>query len=359
MNDKIVIGITQGDTNGIGYEVIIKALSDARIMDGFVPVLYGSSRFLGYYKKDIPEMEQLASNVVNSAADARPKRLNIVNCVPDSLAIEPGQPTLDSAKAAKISVEKAVEDLRAGLIDAIVASPTDKHTIKEAGMEFADMTDYLATVFNVKDTVMFMCSTHLKVGLVTNHLPISAVHQSINADKIYAKLKVMNDSLVKDFAFDRPKIAVLGLNPHAGDNGTIGNAEAESITPAIKKAAAEGILAFGPYPADGFFGSAMCRKFDAVLAMYHDQGLIPFKAFAFDDGINYTAGVPVVCTAPDHGTAFDIAGKNAANAGSMISAICAAIDIVNNRRQYAEISANPMEIKHFEGPRYERTIVPE
>jgi len=359
MNDKTIIGITQGDTNGIGYEVIIKALSDARMLDNIVPVLYGSSRFFGYYKKDVPEMEQLATNVVNSAADARPKRINIINCVPDNLAIEPGQPTLDSAKAAKIAMERAAADLKAGAIDALVAAPVDKHTINESGMPYTDIADYLSSCFKVQESLMFMCSTHLKVGLVTNHLPVSKINQAISSEKILSKLKLMNSSLKKDFGFDRPKIAVLGLNPHAGDNGTIGTAESEFIIPAIKKANEEGILAFGPYAADGFFGSSMCNKFDAVLAMYHDQGLIPFKAFAFDDGIHFVAGLPAVCTSTDHGTAFDIAGKGVANTGSMISAIWAAADIVKNRREYAEISANPMEIKHFEGPRYERTIVPE
>lgn len=359
MNDKTLIGIAQGDTNGIGYEVIIKALADARMMDSIVPVIYGSSRFFGYYKKGIPETEQMATNVVNSATDTRPKRINIINCVPDNLAIEPGQPTLDSARAAKISLETAVADLKAGHIDALVCAPVDKHTAMEAGLQFSDFSEYLATSFQQSESLMFMCSNHLKVGLVTNHLPISQVSQAISSEKILSKLRLMNSSLTRDFGFDRPKIAVMGLNPHAGDNGTIGTAEADLIAPAVRKANEEGILAFGPYAADGFFGSAMCRKFDAVLAMYHDQGLIPFKAFEFDDGIHFAAGLPVVCTSTDHGTAFDIAGKCAANPGSMISAILAAADIVRNRREYAEISANPLEIKHFEGPRYERTIVPE
>jgi len=358
MNDKIVIGITQGDTNGIGYEVIIKALSDARMLDSFIPVVYGSSRFFGYYKKEIPDAEQLATNIVNSAADARPKRVNIVNCVPDNLAIEPGQPTADSAKAARIAIEAATADLKAGVIDALVAAPVDKHTMMQTGLPYNDFVEYLAAYFNT-ESLMFMCSNHLKIGLVTNHLPISQVAKCVSVDKILSKLKLMNQSLKKDFGFDRPKIAVLGLNPHAGDNGTIGTAEADAITPAIKKANEAGILAFGPYAADGFFGSAMCKKFDAVLAMYHDQGLIPFKAFAFDDGIHFAAGLPVVCASTDHGTAFEIAGKGLANPGSMLSALHAAIDIVNYRREYARISANPMEVVHFEGPRYERTIVPE
>lgn len=359
MENKIKIGITQGDTNGIGYEVIIKALSDARVLDMCIPVLYGSSRFFGLYRKEIPETEQIATNVINSAGDARPKRVNIINAVSDNLAVDTGQPSLDGAKAAKAALEAATSDLVAGRIDALVTAPFNKHTMCEAGFGYSGHTEYLINATGAENGLMFLCSRHLKVGVVTNHLPIAKVAGSITEELIIDKLRLMNASLIRDFGVIRPKIAVLGLNPHAGDEGTLGTEEKEIILPAIKKASAQGILAFGPYSADGYFGTDMVNGFDAVLAMYHDQGMIPFKASAFDDGVNFTAGLPVVRTSPDHGTAFSIAGKNMAHPGSMIAAIFCAIDICNNRRKYDAMTANPMEVKVFEGPRYERTIAPE
>lgn len=359
MGQKTIIGITQGDTNGIGYEVIVKALSDARILEMCTPVVYGSSRFFGMFRKDIPETDQIATNVISNVDDARPRRVNIINAVPDNLAVEIGQPALDGAKAAKASLEAATADLLAGKIDAMVTAPFNKHTMHEVGFGFSGHTEYLVNATGVGDGLMFLCSSHLKVGVATNHLPISKVASSISKDLIVGKLRLMNASLVKDFGLVRPKIAVLGLNPHAGDGGFLGSEEIDLIAPAVAAATSEGILAFGPYPADGFFGSDMVNGFDAVLAMYHDQGMIPFKSSSFDDGVNFTAGLPVVRTSPDHGTAFAIAGKNQADPGSMLSAIFCAIDICNNRRRYAEMTANPMEVKVFEGPRYERTITPE
>lgn len=359
MRDKIVVGITQGDTNGVGYEVIIKALSDARVLDMCIPIVYGSSRFFGIYRKQIPESDQVPTNVINSAEDARPKRINIINAVPDDLAIEVGQPTEDSAKAAMMALKAVVNDAKRGAIDAIVTAPFNKHTVAKAGFGFPGHTEYLISEFGMNDGLMFLCADTLKVGVVTNHLPLSKVSQAITKDLILSKLRLMNDSLRKDCGCERPKIAVLGLNPHCGDGGSLGTEEIDTIIPAIETANAENILAFGPYSPDGFFGAGLMTKFDAVLAMYHDQGLIPFKALAFDCGVNFTAGLPIVRTSPDHGTGYDIAGRNAAHAGPMIAAIFSAIDFCKNRRNYGVLHSNPMEVKHFEGPRYERTIMPE
>jgi len=359
MAKRIVVGITQGDSNGIGYEVIIKALSDSRMLEMCVPVLYGSSRAFGLYRKMIPETEQISTNVINTAADARGRRLNIINCVSDQLPVEPGQPAEGGAKAAVQALEAAVKDLKEGLIDALVTAPVNKHTVADVGFGFKGHTEFLIDRFEAGEGLMFLCSDSLKVGLVTNHEPLSKVATLIDKDLILRKLRLMDSSLKRDFATDRPKIAVLGLNPHAGDGGSLGTEEQEIIIPAIEQANAENILAFGPYSPDGFFGSNMQCKFDAVLAMYHDQGLIPFKALAFDKGVNFTAGLPVVRTSPDHGTGYDIAGKNMANPASMACAIYMAIDICNNRAEYDELNANPLEIKHFEGPKRERTILPE
>ena len=356
----ITIGITQGDSNGIGYEVIIKALCDPRIMDMMVPVVYGSSKFFGYNKKLVPEAEQLSTNVIASVADAKAKRVNIINCVPDSYNIEFGQSTKEGATAAYNSLKAAVADLKSGAIDALVTAPFNKHSMADAGFEFPGHTEYLQSQFPTGRNLMFMCSEFLKVGVATNHTPLAQVAQVLNADLIVSKLEVMRDALVQDFMKEKPRIALLGLNPHAGDGGSLGREELDIIAPAIERAKEEGILAFGPYSPDGFFGNGYYKKFDAVLAMYHDQGLIPFKTIVFEDGVNYTAGLPVVRTSPDHGTGYDIAGKNEASGQSMRHAIYMAIDLVKNRRTFAEITADPLKIKVFETKNApDRTFFPE
>ena len=354
MTRKITIGITQGDTNGIGYEVIIKALSDARILELCTPVVYGSSKFFGMYRKDIPETENINTNVVSSAKDAHPKRVNIVNCLPDNLQIEPGQTTADGAKAAILSLEKAVEEIKAGHLDAIVTAPFNKYLVNEETFKYAGHTEYLVSQFGAEDGLMFLCSDQMRVGVATGHIALSKVSEALNPELIVSKLKIMNDSLMKDFNIVKPKLAVLGLNPHSGDKGLMGDEEINIISPAIKMAQEQGILAYGPYPPDGFFGVNMQYKFDAVLSMYHDQGLIPFKSLAFDSGVNFTAGLPIVRTSPDHGTAFDLAGQNKANPQSMISSIYLAIDVVRNREKYAQMHANPLKVKEFEAPQKER-----
>lgn len=348
MAEKIILGITQGDTNGVGYEVIIKALSDSRLLEMCTPVIYGSSKAFGFYKKEIPETESINTNVISSAKDAHPKRVNIINCVPESSQIEPGQSTQDGAMAAITSLEAAVKELKEGAIDILVTAPFNKRGVTLESFKHAGHTEYLIQEFGAEDGLMFLCSENLKVGVATGHMPLAKVPSSISKELIVNKLKLMNSSLLRDFNIVKPKIAVLALNPHSGDRGLLGDEEINIISPAIKEANEEGILAFGPYPPDGFFSVNMQSKFDAVLAMYHDQGLMPFKSLAFDSGVNFTAGLPIVRTSPDHGTAYDIVGTNKANPQSMLSAIYMAIDVYKNRINYDQMTENPLEIKVFE-----------
>lgn len=342
-NRKLVVGITQGDGNGIGYEVIIKALADARILESFTPVIYGSSKLFGFYRKTIHNIEQIDTNVISSAADAHQRRVNIVNCLPDNVYVEPGQPNPDAAKAAITCLESAVEDLKRGDIDVLVTAPFNKKVISSQGFGFTGHTEYLQNAFGVKDVTMFMVSERLKIGVVTGHIPLRDVPDSISEEKILSKLRLMDASLRRDFGVDSPKIGVLSLNPHSGDGGLLGDEEQRIIAPAIAKAVAEGIDAFGPYSPDGYFGAGLYNRFDATLAMYHDQGLEPFKALAFEDGVNFTAGLPIVRTSPDHGTAYDMAGRDEADPRSMMSAIYTAIDIFRNREAYDELQEGKMK----------------
>lgn len=341
-NKKPIVGITQGDGNGIGYEVIIKALADARILDSFTPVIYGSSKIFGFYKKLVHDIEQMDTNVISSAKDAREKRINIVNCLPDNFFVEPGQATAESAKAAIMSLESAVKDIKNGDIDVLVTAPINKKAMVNEGFGYTGHTEYLQNAFGVKDITMFMISDRIKIGVVTGHIPLREVPDSISVDKIISKLRLMQASLRRDFCVDNPRIAVLSLNPHSGDGGLLGNEEQNVIIPAIKAAQDEGIMAFGPYSPDGFFGLGQYSRFDATLAMYHDQGLEPFKALAFTDGVNYTAGLPIIRTSPDHGTAYDMAGRDEADPRSMISSIYTAIDILHNREAYDELQKGKM-----------------
>ena len=348
--DKIIVGITQGDSNGIGYEVIIKALSDPRILDMFTPVIYGSSKIFSFYRKGIPEIEQMDTNAVSSASEAHAKRINIVNVLPENAYAEPGRATPESAKAAIASLEAALRDLKAGAIDVLVTGPINKKAMAGEGFGFPGHTEYIQNAFGVKDVTMFMVSSRLKLGVVTGHIPLKDVASSISEEKILSKLRLMNESLQKDFCIGHPRIGVLSLNPHSGDGGLLGTEEQDIIIPAIKKATDEGILAFGPFSPDGYFGLGNYEKFDATLAMYHDQGLSPFKALSFEDGVNFTAGLPVVRTSPDHGTAFEMAGRDEADSRSMRAAIFQAIDIYRNRLAWENLQAGKMEEK----PREER-----
>ena len=329
----------------IGYEVIIKALADERILDICTPVIYGSSKIFGFYKKQIHNIEQINTNVIISAKDVHQKRVNIVNCLPENVFVEPGQATPESAKSAMISLERAVEDIREGYIDVLVTAPINKRAMSSEGFGYTGHTEYLETQFGVDDVAMIMVCDNLKVGVVTGHIPLKDVCSSISSEKILRKLRLMQRSLQQDFGIDAPKIAVLGLNPHCGDGGLLGDEEQQIILPAVQEANEEGILAFGPYSPDGFFGLGNHKKFDAVLAMYHDQGLTPFKAIAFEEGVNYTAGLPIVRTSPDHGTAYEMAGRDLADPRSMMSAIYTAIDIWHRREEYNDLMENRMMIK--------------
>ncbi|MCL1973479.1 MAG: 4-hydroxythreonine-4-phosphate dehydrogenase PdxA [Bacteroidetes bacterium] len=350
MQQKITVGITQGDTNGIGYEVIIKALSDNRITEICTPVIYGSSRFVAQYRKGIAGADGFSVNVINHPAEAHSKRINLIQCVPDTLTIEPGKKSSDGAKAALAALQAAVADLKGAKIQALVTAPFNKQTVSEGGFAFPGHTEFLANAFNATHYIMMLCCDAIRVGVVTGHLPLAEVSAQLSTAMIVQKMAQLNESLKSDFQISRPKIAVLGLNPHAGDGGILGSEEQKVIIPAIEEATKEGILAFGPYPADGFFGAALYGRFDAVLAMYHDQGLIPFKTLAFYHGINYTAGLPIVRTSPDHGTAYDIAGTGTASPESMLAALYAAVDLYKSRMQYRDLQKNVLKPVPLEGP---------
>lgn len=350
MTQKPIIGITQGDTNGVGYEVIIKALLDPRITELFTLVIYGSSRYAAYYKKMISGAESFSVNTINAASEAHAKRINLIQCVPDSGAVELGRRSSEGARAALAALQTAVQDLKSSKINALVTAPFNKQTVHEGGFAFPGHTEFLANAFNVSHYIMLLCSETLRVGVATGHIPISGIKAQLNKDMIVHKIKQLNDSLHVDFQIEKPKIAVLGLNPHAGDGGVLGDEELEVIAPAIAEATQQGIMAFGPYPADGFFGSVAFRAFDAVLSMYHDQGLVPFKTIAFHNGYNFTAGLPIVRTSPDHGTAYDIAGKDKASPQSMLAAIYAAADLYQSRLQYKELQKNKLKVVIPEGP---------
>ena len=315
------------------------------MLDICTPVIYGSSKIFGFYKKHIHNLEQINTNVINSAKDVHQKRVNIVNCLPENVFVEPGQPTPESAKAAMTALERAVEDIQAGYIDVLVTAPFNKRAMADEGFGYTGHTEYLEKKFGVDDVAMIMVCDRLKVGVVTGHIQLKDVPDAVTTEKILGKLRLMKASLQRDFGIDAPKIAVLGLNPHCGDGGLLGDEEQRIILPAIKLANEEGIMTFGPYSPDGFFGLANYAKYDAVLAMYHDQGLTPFKAIAFEDGVNFTAGLPIVRTSPDHGTAYEMAGRDLADPRSMKAAIYAAIDIYNRRADYDDLIENRMTIK--------------
>ncbi len=357
---KIIVGITQGDSNGIGYEVIIKALSDPRILEQFTPVIYGSSKLFGFYRKSIPEIEQMDTNAISSASEAHDKRVNIVNCLPDNTYAEPGQATTESAKGAILSLKAAIKELKEGKIDVLVTGPINKKAMASEGFGFPGHTEYIQNEFGVKDVAMVMVSHRLKLAVVTGHIPLKSVPGQISEEKILSKLRLLNESLKQDFTIDHPKIAVLSLNPHSGDGGLLGTEEQDIIIPAIRKATEEGILAFGPFSPDGYFGLSHYENFDATLAMYHDQGLSPFKALSFEDGVNFTAGLPVVRTSPDHGTAFEMAGRDEADPRSMRAAIFTAIDIYRNRLAWKELQEGKMTVhKLDEQERRERPGKPQ
>jgi 4-hydroxythreonine-4-phosphate dehydrogenase len=336
-----VIGISIGDLNGIGTELAIKTFSDNRLLEICTPILFASNKLINFYRKSIPES---TFNYQHIKDLSRPfhKQVNLFNCWEEEVAINPGQLTDVGGAYAVKSLISAVEALKSKKIDALVTAPIHKKNIQSVDFAFTGHTPYLKQAFGVKDVLMLMSSDNFRVGLVTEHLPVSEIAKNITREAIISKLNILKDSLIRDFGIDKPRIAVLGLNPHAGDEGLIGSEEEEIIKPAIKDAK-HSMLVYGPYSADAFFARNQQQKFDAVLAMYHDQGLIPFKSLAFGEGINYTAGLPAVRTSPDHGTAFDIAGKNKADTGSFLASLYGCLDIVQKKRDFAENHKNPLK----------------
>ena len=338
---KVRVAITQGDTNGVGYEVILKVFEAPEMLELCTPIIYGSPKIAAYHRKALNVETNFT--IINKAEEAHDGRLNLLNCFDNEVKVEFGQPSQEAGDAALKALDRAMTDYRSGLFDVLVTAPINKATIQSPGFKFPGHTEYIETsVGDGKKALMILMNDRLRVALVTTHLPIKDVAKAITKDAIIEKATIFHQSLKRDFRISSPRIAVLALNPHAGDNGLLGAEEKDVIAPAIEALATSGIQAFGPYPADGFFGSGNYYHFDGVLAMYHDQGLAPFKTIALDNGVNYTAGLPIVRTSPDHGTAYDIAGQGKADENSMRQAIYTAIDVWRNRQQYDEPFQNPL-----------------
>lgn len=342
MAKKVRIGITIGDINGVGPEVIIKALSHPSVTKHITPIIYGSTKALAYHKNIVPDAN-FPFVSVNHVDNAAYNKINVINCWTEDTNITLGQPTKDSGRFALMAIERAVKDARNGHIDAIVTAPINKQAMEMAGFKHVGHTEYLKEAFEASEVVMTMVSDSSIIAVASNHVPVKDIVNKLDKKRIIRKLKVLSKSLREDFGKERPTIGVLGLNPHAGDKGVIGTEEQDFIEPAIKEAKRNDVLVSGPYPADGFFGGSDFKKVDAILAMYHDQGLIPFKLMSFGAGVNFTAGLSVIRTSPDHGTAYNIAGENKADAGSMRKALYLAKDLFANRRDYSEIKREPVK----------------
>lgn len=334
------IAISQGDINGVGYEVIFKALEDAEMLEGLTPIIYGSPKVASYHRK-VLELPGLGFNQIAKPSEAKSGKVNLIACGDDNVKVELGQSSEVAGRAAFEALDQAVRDLTLGDVDALVTAPINKKNIQSPTFQFPGHTEYLEQACQAP-ALMLLCAGAMRVGVVAGHMPLSQVPAYITVDRILSKLRILDQTLRQDFALTAPRIAVLSLNPHAGDGGLLGEEEQKVIAPAIAQAGNEGIVALGPFAADGFFGSPLLGKFDAILAMYHDQGLTPFKALAFDQGVNFTAGLPVIRTSPDHGTAYDIAGKNQASPDSMRHAIWMALDVVRNRKQFNELEAGKL-----------------
>lgn len=338
----VKIGISQGDINGIGYEVMLKCFSDSRMMGLCTPILYGSSKILSYHKK-LVGMTDFPFVNIRYANQAEPHKFNVLNIIQEEVKIDVGQPTEIGGKLAALSLERACAEIMESKIDALVTNPINKKNIQSDTFNFPGHTEYLTRKFNAEESLMIMTCRDIHIGIMTNHLSLADVPKVINKDLIVRKLKVMDKSLKRDFGIRMPKIAVLALNPHAGDHGLIGREDDEIVAPAIKEAFDNGILAFGPYPSDGFFGNGSMNDFDGVMALYHDQGLIPFKLMSFTEGVNFTAGLPYVRTSPAHGTAYEIAGKNQASAQSFRNAVYLAADIIKHRAEYDMLTSDTLK----------------
>lgn len=339
--NKPVIGISCGDLNGIGIELIIKTFSDNRILEHCTPVIFASNKAVNFYRKSIPEYN-FNYQIIKEFERINHRQVNLFNCWEEETSINPGQLSDIGGKYAVLSLQTAVAALKQKQIDGLVTAPIHKKNIQSGDFTFTGHTPFLKNIFDANDVVMMLCADNFRVALVTEHVPVNEIAKHISKEKIVSKLNIIHQSLQKDFGIDKPRIAVLGLNPHAGDEGLIGNEEETIIKPAIKEAKNNNMLVVGPYSADAFFARRSFEKFDAVLAMYHDQGLIPFKALAIGEGINFTAGLPAVRTSPDHGVAFDIAGKNKADQSSFLASVFGCIDIINRRNGFAENRKNPL-----------------
>ena len=341
-NIRPILGVTIGDINGIGPEVILKTFQDKKFLKYCDVVIYGSSKVLSYYKKAL-NIEHFDYTIITDASQLNNKQINVINYSNDEAPLEPGKATLQAGDIALKCIDMALADLKEGKIDGIVTAPINKSTIKTPNKDFKGHTDYIRNYFGVAECMMLMVDESMRIGLTTGHVAIKDLHKFIDTKNILSKIEILNKSLTEDFLINKPKIAILSLNPHAGEDGIIGKEEQDFINPAISAAKDKGILAFGSYASDGFFGASQFTKFDGILAMYHDQGLIPFKSYAFETGVNYTAGLPLVRTSPDHGTAYDLVGKNIASSGSMENAVFIAIDVIRNRMNFKQMHENPLK----------------
>ena len=341
-DNKPIIGFTCGDINGIGIELIIKTLSDSRLFDLFTPVIFANNKLINFYRKSLPDIN-FSFSVAKDGSKVNTRQVNLYNCWEEEVAVTPGQLNDDGGKYAAMSLTIATDALKAQKIDGLITAPIHKKNIQSADFNFTGHTPFLKHFFGVKEVVMFMIAENMRIALLTEHIPVKDIAEHITRENILSKLQVMNQSLKKDFGINKPKIAVLALNPHAGDEGLVGKEEIDIIQPAIRDAKQRDIFCFGPYSADAFFARGQYEKFDAVLALYHDQGLIPFKSLALGEGVNYTAGLPAVRTSPDHGVAFDIAGKGIADEASFREAIYKCIDIINMRLERKEQYSNPLK----------------
>ncbi len=341
--NKIRVAITQGDLNGVGYEVIIKTFADVRMFDLCTPVLYGSTKVASYHKKLLTSVQQdIQFNAIRDASEALPGKYNVINLTQDEIKIDLGKSTEVAGAMARQSLNRACADLKAGKVDVLVTAPINKRNIQAPDFDFPGHTEYLSHQFGCSSLMLMVCD-RIRIGIVTNHLALKDVPGALTHNLLFDKMMLLNESLKRDFGITRPKIAVLALDPHAGDNGVIGDFDAKVIKPVIDEVQQKGVLAYGPFPSDGFFGSSEFNKFDGVLALYHDQGLIPFKLMSFTEGVNYTAGLPYVRTSPAHGTGYDIAGKDCASEQSFRSAVYLACTILRNRQEYDELNANPLK----------------
>jgi len=342
-NDSIKVAISQGDINGVGYEVILKTFSDARMLEHCTPVLYGSTKVASYHKKLLaPQHQEMNFSAITDASQAKDRRFNVVNIVPEEVKLDIGKSTETAGQLSRLALDRACEDLKKGEVDVLVTAPINKKNIQSKDFDFPGHTEYLSNKFEGKSLMMMVCD-RIRIGIMTNHLSISQVPNAITHELLMEKIQIMHESLKRDFGIPMPKIAVLALDPHAGDDGVIGCHDRDIVKPAIKEASDNGILCYGPYPSDGFFGSSDFTKFDGVLALYHDQGLIPFKLMSFTEGVNYTAGLPIIRTSPAHGTGYDIAGKDKASEQSFRSAVYLACNILRNRKEYDELTKNPLD----------------